>query len=195
MRGRHAEQLRLATEAVEQARAHGLLEAREVGEVHTAHGVALAAQGRREEALPALEQGVFLRRLWRQPLDLVDGLIALAAATAGVGDRERAADLFREGEEILAACPDPGVLPARLAAARRAAGIGRTATGGDELSEREREVLALLSTGLSEREIGRELFLSFNTVHSHVKSIYRKLGVSSRAKAVAAFHLGETRPG
>ena len=47
LRGRHAEQLRLATEAVDQAREHGLLEAREVGEVHTAHGVALAAHGRR----------------------------------------------------------------------------------------------------------------------------------------------------
>ena len=189
MRGRHAEQLRLATAAVDQAREHGLLEAREVGEVHTAHGVALAAHGRREEALPALEQGVFLRRLWGQPLDLADGLIALATATAGVGDRERAAALFRETEELLAGCPDAGVLPERLAAA-----MGAPATAGAELSEREREVLALLSRGLSEREIGRELFLSFNTVHSHVKSLYRKLGVSSRAEAVE-FHLGETRRG
>ena len=46
-------------------------------------------------------------------------------------------------------------------------------------------MLRLLSGGSSEREIGRELFLSFNTVHSHVKSIYRKLGVSSRADALA----------
>jgi LuxR family maltose regulon positive regulatory protein len=191
MRGRRAEQLRLAAEAVEQAREHGLLEAREVGEVHTAHGVALAAHGRREEALPALEQGVFLRRLWGQPLDLADGLIALAAATAGVGDRERAAELFAETEALLAGCPDAGVLPERLASAQRAA----APAGGDaELSEREREVLALLSEGLTEREIGRQLFLSFNTVHSHVKSLYRKLGVSSRAEAIA-FHLGETRRG
>ena len=55
-------------------------------------------------------------------------------------------------------------------------------------------MLALLSRGLSEREIGQELFLSFNTVHTHVKSLYRKLGVSSRAEAVE-FHLGETRRG
>jgi len=50
---------------------------------------------------------------------------------------------------------------------------------------REREVLRMLSSGLSEREIGLELYVSFNTVHSHVKSVYRKLGVSSRADAVA----------
>jgi len=193
LRGRRDEQLRLATQAVEWAREHGLLEAREVGEVHTAHGVALSAQGRHEEALRELEQGVFLRRLWGQPLDLLDGLIALASAGAGVGDRERAADLLHEGEEILAGCPDPGVLGDRLAATKRTAGIARPAAGGAELSVREREVLALLHGGRSEREIAQELFLSFNTVHSHVKSVYRKLGVSSRADAVA-FHLGETHP-
>ena len=35
-----------------------------------------------------------------------------------------------------------------------------------------------------ERDIGRELFVSHNTVHSHVRSIYRKLGVPSRAHAL-----------
>jgi LuxR family maltose regulon positive regulatory protein len=42
-----------------------------------------------------------------------------------------------------------------------------------------------LSGSLSQRDIGRELYLSHNTVHSHVQSIYRKLGVRSRAEAVA----------
>jgi LuxR family transcriptional regulator, maltose regulon positive regulatory protein len=46
-------------------------------------------------------------------------------------------------------------------------------------------VLRLLGGGLSEREIAGELVLSFHTVHSHVKSAYRKLGVSSRAEALA----------
>ncbi len=187
LRGRRAEQLRLATEAVDLARERGLLESREVGEVHTAHGVALAAHGRREEALPALEQGVFLRRLWGQPLDLVDGLLALAPATAAIGDREHAGELLREAEEILAGCRDAGVLPDRLSAARRAAGLSRpaTAAAGTALSDRELTVLRLLGSGLSERQIAQELFLSFNTVHSHVKSVFRKLSVSSRADAIA----------
>ena len=68
-----------------------------------------------------------------------------------------------------------------MAAARRALG-GHNGTA--ELSERELTILRFLTSGLSEREIGRELYLSFNTVHSHVKSVYRKLGVSSRAEAV-----------
>jgi LuxR family maltose regulon positive regulatory protein len=178
MRGRRDEQRRLADRALAMARDHGLLDAREVGEVHTAHGVALAAQGRHAEALPELERGVFLRRLWRQPLDLADGLIALAPAIAAAGDGARAAALFAEAEALLNGCPDPGVLRARLAAARRAA------TVGEPLTEREREILRFLSSGLTEREIARELFVSFNTVHTHVKSLYRKLGVSSRAEAI-----------
>jgi LuxR family maltose regulon positive regulatory protein len=145
----------------------------------TPQGVALGAQGRHVEALPELERGVFLRRLWRQPLDLADGLIALAPAVAAAGDGARAAALFAEAEALLNGCPDPGALPARLAAARRAA------SAGEPLTERERTILRFLSSGLTEREIGGELYVSFNTVHSHVKSLYRKLGVSSRTEAVA----------
>jgi LuxR family transcriptional regulator, maltose regulon positive regulatory protein len=52
------------------------------------------------------------------------------------------------------------------------------------LSERELVVLRMLSGPLSERDIGRELYVSHNTVHSHTRSIYRKLGVSSRAEAI-----------
>jgi LuxR family transcriptional regulator, maltose regulon positive regulatory protein len=184
LRGRREEQHRLAEAAVVLARERGLLDSVEVGELHTARGAALAARGHPEQALPELEQGVLLRRLWGQPLDLADGLIALAPAAAAIGDRAHAVELLAEAEGILARCPDPGALPGRLVAVRRAAGIGVPATGTD-LTDRELTVLRLLTGGSSEREIGQELFLSFNTVHSHVKAIYRKLGVSSRAAALA----------
>ena len=163
--------------------------------MHTAHGVALAAHGRREEALPELEQGVFLRRLWGQPLDLIDGLIALAPTVAALGDRGARGRAVRRGG---GAAWRPAATPGALARARwppRGARSRHARHGAAELSERELTVLRLLSGGLSEREIGRELYLSFNTVHSHVKSIYRKLGVSSRAEAVAAPHLGDIRLG
>jgi LuxR family maltose regulon positive regulatory protein len=42
----------------------------------------------------------------------------------------------------------------------------------------------LLAGDYSEADMGRELFVSHSTVHSHVKSIYRKLGVSSRVEAL-----------
>jgi LuxR family maltose regulon positive regulatory protein len=54
----------------------------------------------------------------------------------------------------------------------------------DMLSERELVVLRALTGPLSEREIGRELYLSHNTIHSHTRSIYRKLSVSSRNQAI-----------
>jgi pimeloyl-ACP methyl ester carboxylesterase/DNA-binding CsgD family transcriptional regulator len=59
------------------------------------------------------------------------------------------------------------------------------------LSRREREVLALVAHGLSEREIAEQLVLSTHTVHRHVANIRRKLGRGSRAGAVAeAVRLG-----
>ncbi len=53
------------------------------------------------------------------------------------------------------------------------------------LTEREHTVLSLLDSDLSESDIARQLFVSRDTVHSHTKSIYRKLGASTRAEAVA----------
>ena len=55
----------------------------------------------------------------------------------------------------------------------------------EPLTERELAVLRLLATRLSNREIGRELYVSLNTVRTHIQAIYRKLGVATRAEAVA----------
>jgi LuxR family maltose regulon positive regulatory protein len=54
-----------------------------------------------------------------------------------------------------------------------------------ELSDRERDVLRYLATRMSNREIAAELYVSLNTLKTHVKSIYRKLDATSRAEAVA----------
>jgi LuxR family transcriptional regulator, maltose regulon positive regulatory protein len=57
--------------------------------------------------------------------------------------------------------------------------------GVELLSDREVEVLGHLAAMMTAAEIGAEMFVSVNTVKSHLKSIYRKLGVSSRRQAVA----------
>jgi LuxR family transcriptional regulator, maltose regulon positive regulatory protein len=54
----------------------------------------------------------------------------------------------------------------------------------EPLSEREMEVLRLLATGLSGPEIARELVVSLNTMRTHTKNIYSKLGVNDRQAAV-----------
>ncbi|MEU2776441.1 response regulator transcription factor [Streptomyces sp. NPDC007162] len=57
--------------------------------------------------------------------------------------------------------------------------------GNEPLSAREREVLALVARGTSNREIARELFISEATVKTHLTHLYTKLGVNDRAAAVA----------
>jgi len=66
----------------------------------------------------------------------------------------------------------------------------------DRLTPREREILALLARGLSNAEMGRELFLSDTTIKSHVTRMLSKLGVNSRVQAVVlAYETGLIRPG
>jgi LuxR family maltose regulon positive regulatory protein len=54
----------------------------------------------------------------------------------------------------------------------------------EELSGREREVLELVSQLLTTDEIAAELFLSANTIKTHIRSIMRKLGTTTRGRAV-----------
>lgn len=54
---------------------------------------------------------------------------------------------------------------------------------GSTLTEREREVLALLSEGATNREIAAELYLSIDTVKTHVRKVFAKLGVGNRTQA------------
>ncbi len=63
------------------------------------------------------------------------------------------------------------------------------ALGASALTTAELRLLPLLPTHLSFREIGERLYVSRNTVKSHVMSIYRKLGVSSRAEAIDRMEL------
>ena len=61
----------------------------------------------------------------------------------------------------------------------------------EPLSERERDVLRLLGTDLSGPDIARELVVSLNTLRTHTKNIYSKLGVNTRRAAVRrALELG-----
>jgi pimeloyl-ACP methyl ester carboxylesterase/DNA-binding CsgD family transcriptional regulator len=61
-----------------------------------------------------------------------------------------------------------------------------TSTGDGDLTRRETEVLALVATGLSDRQIAERLVLSPHTVHRHVANVRTKLGLPTRAAAVAA---------
>jgi len=104
-----------------------------------------------------------------------------------LGDSGAAASSLDEARAVLQGCPDPGILLASwLSELTTSSSSRHKETATDDLTERELVVLQLLRGSLSKREIGQELFVTLNTVHSHTRSIYRKLGVSSRAEAVEA---------
>ena len=62
-----------------------------------------------------------------------------------------------------------------------------TAPSGDNLSEREQQVLDLLSQGLMYKEIADKLEISYETVHTYIRRIYEKLQVRTRTEAVTKF--------
>ena len=152
------------------------------GEGWLALGASLAARGRLAEALRPIERAVAFLRSAGQPAPLAMALLRQVPVLRGLGERERAEAALAEASSVIASCPDPGILAGQLAAAKRSRRLGVRA--GQDLTEQERRVLWLLRTGLAEREIGRELYISRNTVHSHVQAIYRKLAVSTRAGAL-----------
>ena len=109
-------------------------------------------------------------------------------ALAGAHPAPDRRPLLSEARQLLDACPDPGPLAlGQLEAAERRArmAVRPAAVVGEPFSDREIEVLRMLAGPLTQREIGSELFISVNTVKSHTKSIYRKLGVADRRAALA----------
>ena len=128
-----------------------------------------------------LEHSIAVARFQAQPLLLIRALRHLAETLAVLRERDRSAVASAEARSILAACVDPTILHDTTALADRPARERGTFVNGP-LTQRELTVLTLLAGDLSEAEIGRKLFVSHGTVHSHVKSIYRKLAVCSRAE-------------
>jgi DNA-binding NarL/FixJ family response regulator len=68
-----------------------------------------------------------------------------------------------------------------------AGGGRRPESGRDSLTEREREVMGFISRGRSNRDIAEQLVISEKTVKNHIRAIYDKLGVASRAEAMAVW--------
>ena len=82
-------------------------------------------------------------------------------------------DAFRDHDEDRLGAADAGA---------RDAGVNLV----EALTDRELEVLRLMAQGLTYQQVADELFVSLNTVRTHVKAVYGKLGVSNKTQAIEA---------
>jgi pimeloyl-ACP methyl ester carboxylesterase/DNA-binding CsgD family transcriptional regulator len=136
--------------------------------------------------------------------DVREELARVRAPTLVVHRRRDRAIPYSQGRELAAAIPDATLIPLEGSAHFPWVGDAQSVVravrsvlapepaprvGGEPaavlLSGREREVLALVARGLSDREIAEQLVLSQHTVHRHVANIRHKLGRGSRTAAVA----------
>jgi len=139
-----------------------------------------------------LRRAVALAELHPRPTVLFLGLVHLADAELARGDRPAALAALARAREIVDDEPVSAFTAARLDEAETR--LGRAGTRAakrsgalmEELTDRELSILRALQGPASQREIGAALFLSINTVKAYNKSLYRKLGVGSRADAVTA---------
>jgi LuxR family maltose regulon positive regulatory protein len=188
-RGDMADADRFAAQALALAEEHGLIE-------HWARSLSLAVsgrvlerEGRVEEADRTIGRALELAQRGVASVEIAYGLAALADVRHRRGRRDEALELGARARRAVRACADPGILRELLAKIERRlrlpSGRGHDrASTPEPLSDAELAVLRLFPSALSQREIGAELFVSINTVKTHSRSIYRKLGVTARDEAV-----------
>lgn len=161
---------------------------REVSAARCRAAVALAT-GDPGSAIGAVDAA--LRRLEGSPVVLEQASLLLVSGRlrAATGDRDRAIEDLERAEAVFtaagadtrrAACAQElRRLGRRRAPAPRRPGAGQVGPGA--LTAREREVAELVATGETNRGIGQRLFLSEKTVEAHLRNVFVKLGISSRA--------------
>jgi LuxR family maltose regulon positive regulatory protein len=140
-------------------------------------------------AAHAAQLAVGLARKGAGILEVAKALTLSANILATLGDHQTATASRNEAAALLRGRADPAIAQTLLTAAQPSTAVAVTArnpacTLGEELTAKELEVLGLLATRLSRREIGQRLYVSLNTIKTHQRALYRKLGVEDRSAAV-----------
>ena len=156
---------------------------------HLGLALALATMDRLDEAEREAMLGERLRQAPQPSVGHTHALLVLAQVRVARSRLTAAAKDLERARRAIEGFPDPGRLSATAAAVEQELAAARARAGDGHLVEQpsaaELAVLRCLANGLSRREIGTELFISLNTVKTHIRELYRKLGVSSREEAVA----------
>jgi LuxR family transcriptional regulator, maltose regulon positive regulatory protein len=154
---------------------------------HIARGTMDAHEGRLDRAEKELSRGNELAQRGEASFEQVYGLVAQARVAIRRGDRSAAKDLLGRARRAVDSCVDAGALPGLVSRTQQALqgmpGVRRS-PDTERLSDRELVVLRLLQGDLTQRELAAALQVSVNTVKSQTKSIFRKLGATTRQEAV-----------
>ncbi len=164
----------------------------------------LDRQGATAQAADAADRAVVLSLRGGGNLEVASALLVRSEILRHLGDPEAARSSAVEASALLRDCPDPGLARELLAAAEDESPGSRSRPAGqglavpalpEQLTSKELEFLRLLQTPLSRREISARLYVSLNTVKTHQRGLYRKLGVTGRAEAIKRGRdLGLSRP-
>ena len=179
----------LARQAMDVAEAQGVRYDPMTGVAYIALAQSAARRGGLAEAEQLLDQALRVLGSDSYTVQYAQAVIELAGVRHARGNSDEARAALDEARQLITTFADPGMLPALLDRAERTLGrpAGRRRPAAAEaLTDRELVVLRLLATTLSQPEIAQELYVSVNTVRTHIQGIYRKLGVASRKEAVAA---------
>jgi LuxR family maltose regulon positive regulatory protein len=179
-------------EALELARTHGFVDVPHVGYYQVILGALHARRGELELADHVLGLGLEQMRPHVEALLIAEALLERALVRRALGARTEARAMLAEARAIIESCTDPGILSQRVEeVARKLTPAQVRADPESVLTERELEVLRLLAEGRTKREVAATLFVSYSTIHSHTKAIYRKLdGVSRNEVLERARELG-----
>jgi LuxR family maltose regulon positive regulatory protein len=149
-------------------------------EILILQGQVYALQGNPAAALTAIEQALLLAEPEGYMRVFIDEGQPVAAL---LGEAQAKGIVFGYTKRLLAAFPAPSLQPAKTSPQPAAGAI--IAELPEPLSDREIEVLRLITAGLSNSEIAEELVLAVSTVKRHISNIYGKLNVNSRTQAIA----------
>ena len=165
---------------------HGLAESYVATNTHVALAGVSAADADVHREAEELELAVRLSAPSRPSHWHAHALLRLASARHKLGNTDGARKALESARADLETLPDPGMLGALAGtvAAELSAPSRHEGFYGEPLSEAELRVLALLVAGRSVSEVARELYLAPTTVKTHRRTIYRKLGVTSRQEAI-----------
>ncbi|TDW21932.1 helix-turn-helix transcriptional regulator [Kribbella kalugense] len=159
-------------------------------------GIALNLRGRQEDDLELIARSAEVLSASPRPVLRAVGAASYGQALLSAGDRDRALVQLDQAWDIYDAI---GASLARnaVAATMRRAGVrrakwdqpARPATGWDALTEAERRVANLIAAGHTNKSAASTLGISVNTVGTHLRAVFAKLGIRSRVQLANTLHV------